>query len=148
MKQLKTSTFFLMLFILLNACKKTTTEDSGTEQGTGTFTLAGQTYKGSCNAIPAIGGCSGKVDITITQGSTALCNAYAVPSSGSASLIGQNFNCNSYLICNVTLPNPPGYTTVSGTVTRTGTNSFSFTGTVKNNNTSVQSSISGSGTWK
>ncbi len=152
MKQLKTSIFFLMLFLLLNACKKTTTEDTGgSGLGTGSFTVGGQTYTGDCVANPDPN-CSGRLLVQIVSSSKGSYNLYAVSSSssGSTNLAALNTSnrCIQNSIYNVQSPSFGIYGSVSGSVTRTGTNSFSFTSTMKSASSSEQITVTGSGTWK
>jgi hypothetical protein len=153
MKLLKTSLALCLFMILLNACIKTNTNDSSTGSGlgTGSFTVGGQTYTGDCvaNADP---NCSGKLLVQIVSPNNGSYNLYAVStsSSGSTNLVVQNTSnrCIQNSICNLTGSSLSLYGSVSGSVTRTGANSLSFTSTMKSATSTQQVTITGSGSWK
>jgi len=120
----------------------------GNEVGTGQFTV-GSTYSGPCIAVPATGGCGGN-DVVITTGSGASFVVYNMPtaSSGSFSLtdgwetVG---SCELYALTNTI--NGTQYASLSGTLVKTGPNSFTLSGVMFDIITETSINVTASGTY-
>lgn len=121
--------------------------------GTGSFTFNGQTYNGYCvkNPPPSSSGGPG-LDIVLTSqtGSTGVV-LYNVSSSssGSATFVDPMTSMTGLWMA---VSDGSGSATYwskgGGTLTKTASNKFTFSGTVYDINTNVQKSVSGSGTWQ
>lgn len=112
-----------------------------TGPGTGTFAVKGQTYTGNCIGTP---NGSGGTNVTIANTSEALV-IYNMPSAASGSFTINPFtgsNTNLYI-----LTSPGMLASVSGTLSKTGAKSFTFTGQVKDISTNQTYNISGSGSY-
>ncbi len=100
----------------------------GGTEGTGQFTYNGQTINGSCSSIAATGlGCTG-IDVLIIGAQNFIIYNMPNASSGTFNVNGNGDNCNLWA---ATLFGGVSQST-SGTITKTGAKSFSFTITMKN----------------
>ncbi len=117
--------------------------------GSGQFSLGGNSYSGTCGSVPDIYGCSG-VDVIILTSSGVAFDIYDMPtaSSGSYSFTDgyQNVStCNLYGLTSAI--NGTQYATQSGTLTKTGTTSFTFSCTVYDIISNTSYAVTGSGTF-
>lgn len=122
----------------------------GGSGGSGQFTYGGGSYSGMCASVADVSG-SGGIDVTIATGSGASFIIYNMPtaSSGTYSFTDGWTNVNTsalYALCNV--GNGSAQTaSQSGTVTKTGANSFTFSCTMSDIISGQTYSASGSGTY-
>ncbi|RFZ92592.1 hypothetical protein D0C36_14340 [Mucilaginibacter conchicola] len=144
--------FVLMLAVLaLGSCKKSS--DDGSDSvgaGKGTFKINGQTYSGICASSPAISGVAGNIDVVIAVESGASFTIYNMPtgSGGSSNVVNFNDTDVAYspqLYAISILGQATLYHSVSGTVTKTGSNAYKFDISMLDvmNNTSVSATGSG-----
>ncbi|HWK07803.1 MAG TPA: hypothetical protein VNS58_29425 [Puia sp.] len=114
----------------------------------GSFSFAGTNYSGLCTSEPDVSGCSG-IDVPIYT-STGNFIVYNMPTATSGSFTFGNdiSSCNLYGLCTIGVITPVIYVTQSGTVTKTGANSFTFSCTVYDiANATTTYTITGGGTY-
>jgi hypothetical protein len=141
---------FLSLFFI--QCKK---EDIGLPGNTtsGNFNAGGISYSGNCVSIPDVGsgGPLGNIDVTILTSGGQSFIVYNMPklSSGSFAFYdgylntgGSVLNASLGLSSNNVYASKPG-----GSLTKTGTNSFTFSCTVYNILTNQNINVTGSGNY-
>jgi PBP1b-binding outer membrane lipoprotein LpoB len=126
----------LMVAAFLNSCSKNGDNNAKPAPSTGDFISNSTTYTGPCTSVPDVGtgGAAGNIDALIVTTSGTSFIVYNMPqqSSGTFNFTdGYNNVGSSSLYGIFTLAsNNTEYATRSGTVTKTGSNSFTFSCTV------------------
>ncbi len=160
MKILKTSSSLLLIVglgvatLLLVHCKKSASSSGGN----GTFKITGTTYSGACKSGPHVSDSScnnANIDVAVTSGSTAGMQLYIFNMPQTASGISPLMDANTfYGSCTYTTAMIGDSTTQflaisrSGTITKTGAKSFSFTGIFYNQSTNTSyGTVTGSGNY-
>lgn len=117
--------------------------------GNGQFTYNGQTISGTCNSSSALTPCTGK-HVGIYNSSSGSFSISNVPtaSTGTFNVNAYNygFNCNLEAIAQIGGSGGTAEST-SGTITKTGAKSFTFSITMKNTSSGVTSVATGSGSY-
>jgi hypothetical protein len=154
MKTLKRNIFIKSLLILFvvafaSSCKKDDGGDGGSnEAGKGTFTVNGTTHSGVCQSVPATSGVSGNIDVVIADAGGASFTIYNMPTGGSGISNFVEFTdsngFSSELYALSIINQSTLYMSVSGTVTKTGSNSYKFnvnmTDPIEGNNVTITGS--------
>lgn len=130
----------------------TTSNCDPSQAGSGSFTVSSSTHSGQCSSNPDVGtgGNAGNIDVAIlcTDGSGFIIYNMPKQSSGSYNFTDGYDNVGGsvlYGLCRLTSGDE--YATKQGTVTKTGSNSFTFSCTVYDINTNQSFSVSGSGKY-
>lgn len=145
------SILLLSVIALLGSCSKK--NDEVTPQGkNGSFIAQGTTYKGSCESITDVGtgGSSGNIDVAITTTSGSSFVIYNMPkqSNGTFNFADGYYGAGGsglYAIFSSSSANLFG--TKSGTVTKTGSSSFTFSCTVYDIVSNQSFSVTGNGSY-
>ncbi|MFY7965778.1 MAG: hypothetical protein ACOVO1_12840 [Chitinophagaceae bacterium] len=142
---------FLVLFAALTmfSCQK---KDEAAAKS-GSFTVDGTTYTGPCAAIVGISCTTGKDVIISTANANYNFTISSMPPASSGTF---NFTDGYYSsgTCNLYGAYTPPYTTANdfyatstGTLTKTGANSFTFSCTTYNLLTNIKKTVTGSGNY-
>ncbi len=117
----------------------------GGGNGSGSFTVNGQSYAGLCGATPSTtAGCTGINVVIVGTGASFV--IYNMPQQSSGSYpIADGYQNNS--TCNLWAGTTTGNASASGTVTKTGARSFTFTCIVQDLLANRTYPASGAGTW-
>ena len=150
------SLLLLLVVVSLAGCKKDGDDEEEIDDisiGSGTFTYKGNTYSGNCVQVPATSGASGKIDVlTATADGRQSFVLYNLPKSSSGSINIVRFDGNtggsSGAFALATLSSATLLSSVSGTVTKTGSNSFTFSIKMTDLTTDQESTATGSGEYK
>jgi len=141
----------LALTVVLNSCSKK--DDAKPAANTGQFVSNSTTYTGSCTSVPDVGtgGGSGNIDAIIATTSGTSFIVYNMPqqSSGTFNFTDGYNNAGGSTLYGIFLLASANneYATQSGTVTKTGSNSFTFSCTVYDINSNVTYSVTGKGSY-
>ncbi|RYU89374.1 hypothetical protein EWM62_13675 [Mucilaginibacter terrigena] len=155
MKTLKRNIFIKSLLLILvvaclGSCKKDDDNDIGAG-ATGTFTVKGTKFSGPCQSIPATSGVSGNIDAIIASSTGASFIVYNIPtgSSGTSNVVEIDdnvpFSSQLYVIC--TVNSSTIYSSTGGTVTKTGSNSYTFSVNMIDLTTDETVTVTGSGKY-
>ena len=127
------------------------TPSGGGSQGSGTFTVNGQSQTGLCGSVPSVTtGCTG-IDVSIVTTNGISFVLYNMPQQASGNYTINDAYQNGVGTCNLWATflsgTQTGFGSASGTVTKTGPRSFTFTCTVQDVLANRTYSSSGAGTW-
>jgi hypothetical protein len=122
----------------------------GTGAGSGKFAYSGGSFTGICVAVSDVVGCPNGIDVAIATASGTGFAFYNMPQGSSGNFtLGDGYNatnsCDFFAL--FTLNTGTQYASKSGTVTKTGAKSFTFTCTVYDLNTNASFSVTGSGNY-
>lgn len=150
MKHLTNLLFTAIIAFSISACSKSSDPaptDPTSGLGSGSFTLDGVTVSGTCIGVASTS-CSGGLDvgITPTTGSSEQFSIVNMPSASSGTFNITNATQSSGT-CNL-WAGTSGYLSKSGTLTKTGAKSFTFTATLYDaTEQNPDKTITGQGTY-
>lgn len=120
-------------------------DSGGSGTGSGTFTIGGQTFSGPCISVPSV--VNGVIDVTIVTTSGSSFNIYRMPTGSSGNTAFGDGGDQTGTFGLVTTNGGFWGTRAGGTVTKTASNKFTFSGTVYDLITNQSQAVSGNGTY-
>lgn len=118
--------------------------------GSGKFSYSGGSFSGLCASVPDVVGCANGIDVAIVTTNGTSIALYNVPqaSSGSYPLTdGYLFTNNCSFFALLTFANGTQLASKSGTLTKTGARSFTFTIVMYDLNTNNSYNVTGNGNY-
>lgn len=142
----------LMLCAFLNSCSKSGDNNVTPKANTGAFVANTTTYTGPCSSVQDVGsgGALGNIDVIIATTSGVGFFIYNMPQQSSGTYNFQdagNTVGGSQLYGLFLLSSSSEFGTRSGTVTKTGTNSFTFSCSMYDLNSGQTISVTGKGSY-
>jgi len=143
---------FLLLTSLLGGCSKSGDNNATPASKSGDFISNSTTYTGTCASIPDVGSGNalGNIDAIIATSSGVSFTIYNIPkqSNGTYNFTDGYTNAGGSSLYALFLQSSSSiYATKSGTVIKTGTNSFTFSCTVYDLNSNQSINVTGKGSY-